>query len=124
MIFGNFTAFFGHSSSETHLPKHYGSFGNYGESKSNIKPARQSVRRSQDRHVYTVAVTRYICQQPTHPVLLQYCKSSEEYVLKHANKCLKIAEIVSEDRETVSEDCDIVPADRQIVSEDRELISE
>ena len=43
----------------------------------------------------TVAVTRYInkppTHPPTHPVLLhatwlQYCKSSEEYFLKRANK--------------------------------------
>ena len=59
LIFGNFKVqvFFGNYSSETNLRKLYGvlqklMFGNYKQSKSNIKLARKSFCRSQNKHVY------------------------------------------------------------------------
>ena len=77
VIFGNFKGFFGNCVSDTNLQKLDGflqklMFGNYEESKSNIKPTRRCFCRSQNG----VAVTRYVNNstthppQPTHPVLL------------------------------------------------------
>ena len=110
-FFRNFTVFFGNFSVKTNLRQLisdlrqlYGflqelTFGKYEESKSNIKPARTTFCRSQNRHVYIyIYRSRHKVRQyptPTYPpsapsCRLQYCKKTELYFLKHANN-VKIA---------------------------------
>ena len=118
---------------ETNLRKLYGvlqklMFGNYKESKSNIKPARKTFCRSQDKHVYTlaVAVTRYANIPPTYPPTHLPTQCSFMQIGCNIVKVLRntFQSWLSEDRELVSEDRGIVSENRNIVSEDREIVSE